>query len=129
MGFPAILLIDKSIRQDYKKFMSIWAETFALTYGLTNITKVLVSRERPYLYGMGEGSADMEHKLEDDNQRSFFSGHTSMSAASWVMMASMYQDYHPQSKLAPLSGLRPICCRRPQGIFAMMPGNIFLLIY
>ena len=101
MGFPAILLIDKSIRQDYKKFISIWAETFALTYGLTNITKVLVSRERPYLYGMGEGSADMEHKLEDDNQRSFFSGHTSMSAASWFMMASMYQDYHPQSKLAP----------------------------
>ena len=43
----------------------------------------------------------MEHKLEDDNQRSFFSGHTSMSAAAWFMMASIYQDYHPQSKLAP----------------------------
>ncbi|SVD90555.1 uncharacterized protein METZ01_LOCUS443409, partial [marine metagenome] len=35
IGFPAILLIDKEIRRDYKKFMSIWAETIALTYGLT----------------------------------------------------------------------------------------------
>ena len=32
IGFPAILLIDKEIRRDYKKFMSIWAETFVLTY-------------------------------------------------------------------------------------------------
>ena len=99
IGFPAILLIDKEIRRDYKKFMSIWAETFVLTYGLTNLTKVLVSRPRPYLYGTSEGSE--EHKMEDDNQRSFFSGHTSLSAASWFMMASMYQDYHPESKLAP----------------------------
>ena len=126
IGFPAILLIDKSIRQDYKKFVSIWAETFALTYGLTNMTKVLVSRERPYLYGTGEGSADMEHKLEDDNQRSFFSGHTSLSAASWFMMASMYQDYHPESKLAPYIWATAYLVPAATGYYRYDAGKHFL---
>ena len=124
IGFPALLLIDKSIRQDYKKFMSIWAETFALTYGLTNLTKVLVSRPRPYLYGTVEGSE--EHKMEDDNQRSFFSGHTSLSAASWFMMASMYQDYHPESKLAPYIWAAAYLVPAATGYFRYDAGKHFL---
>jgi len=126
IGFPALLLIDKEIRRDYKKFMSIWAETFALTYGLTNLTKVLVSRPRPYLYGKGEGSADMEHKKEDDNQRSFFSGHTSLSAASWFMMASMYQDYHPESKYAPYIWAAAYLVPAATGYFRYDAGKHFL---
>ena len=124
IGFPAILLIDKEIRRDYKKFMSIWAETFVLTYGLTNLTKVLVSRPRPYLYGTSEGSE--EHKMEDDNQRSFFSGHTSLSAASWFMMASMYQDYHPESKLAPYIWATAYLVPAATGYYRYDAGKHFL---
>ena len=124
IGFPAILLIDKEIRRDYKKFMSIWAETFVLTYGLTNLTKVLVSRPRPYLYGTSEGSE--EHKMKDDNQRSFFSGHTSLSAASWFMMASMYQDYHPESKLAPYIWATAYLVPAATGYYRYDAGKHFL---
>ena len=124
IGFPAILLIDKEIRRDYKKFMSIWAETFVLTYGLTNLTKVLVSRPRPYLYGTSEGFE--EHKMEDDNQRSFFSGHTSLSAASWFMMASMYQDYHPESKLAPYIWATAYLVPAATGYYRYDAGKHFL---
>ena len=124
IGFPAILLIDKEIRRDYKKFMSIWVETFVLTYGLTNLTKVLVSRPRPYLYGTSEGSE--EHKMEDDNQRSFFSGHTSLSAASWFMMASMYQDYHPESKLAPYIWATAYLVPAATGYYRYDAGKHFL---
>ena len=124
IGFPAILLIDKEIRRDYKKFMSIWVETFVLTYGLTNLTKVLVSRPRPYLYGTSEGSE--EHKMKDDNQRSFFSGHTSLSAASWFMMASMYQDYHPESKLAPYIWATAYLVPAATGYYRYDAGKHFL---
>jgi len=124
IGLPAILLIDKEIRRDYKKFMSVWAETFALTYGLTNLTKVLVSRPRPYLYGTSEGSE--EHKMKDDNQRSFFSGHTSLSAASWFMMASMYQDYHPESKLAPYIWATAYLVPAATGYYRYDAGKHFL---
>ena len=124
IGLPAILLIDKEIRRDYKKFMSIWAETFVLTYGLTNLTKVLVSRPRPYLYGTSEGSE--EHKMKDDNQRSFFSGHTSLSAASWFMMASMYQDYHPESKLAPYIWATAYLVPAATGYYRYDAGKHFL---
>ena len=124
IGFPAILLIDKEIRRDYKKFMSIWAETFVLTYGLTNLTKVLVSRPRPYLYGTSEGSE--EHKMKDDNQRSFFSGHTSLSAASWFMMASMYHDYHPESKLAPYIWATAYLVPAATGYYRYDAGKHFL---
>ena len=124
IGLPALLLIDKEIRRDYKKFMSIWAETFVLTYGLTNLTKVLVRRPRPYLYGTSEGSE--EHKMEDDNQRSFFSGHTSLSAASWFMMASMYQDYHPESKLAPYIWATAYLVPAATGYYRYDAGKHFL---
>ena len=66
--------------------------------GLTNLTKTLLSRKRPYLYG---NKASLNEKQKNDNQRSYFSGHTSTTAASWFMLAKIYQDYYPQDKRLP----------------------------
>ena len=92
--FPAILYSKSKIRSDRQSFTIIWFEAFGLNLGLTDLTKTLFGRERPYLYG---NKATMKEKLKSDNQRSFFSGHTSVSAVSCFIMAKMFKDYYPKS--------------------------------
>ena len=96
--YPAFLYLQKDIRKDALPITLIWLETLTLNLGLTDLTKALVSRKRPYLYG---DKASLGEKQKHDNQRSFFSGHTSTSAASCFMLAKIYQDYHPQDKRLP----------------------------
>ena len=96
--YPAFLYLQKDIGKDALPIALIWLETLTLNLGLTDLTKALVSRKRPYLYG---DKASLGEKQKYDNQRSFFSGHTSTSAASCFMLAKIYQDYHPQDKRLP----------------------------
>ena len=98
LAIPGVLMANKKIRNDYGNFSLIWAESLFLTIGITNFTKVLVGRPRPYLYG---NKAPHDYKLKKDNKKSFFSGHTSIAAVSWFLMASMYDDYNPGSKISP----------------------------
>ena len=95
---PVLLYLQKDIRKDVFPVSLIWLETMTLNLGLTNLTKTLLSRKRPYLYG---NKASLTEKQKNDNQRSFFSGHTSTAAASWFMLAKIYQDYYPQDKRLP----------------------------
>ena len=97
MVSPALLFIDKDIRKDWKTVLPIWMETFAITQTLTMFTKEIVHRKRPYVY------ADRnENKLSKDATASFWSGHTSTTAASTFFIAMVYSDYHPHSKWKPL---------------------------
>jgi len=98
IAVPGLLMFDQEIRSDYRNFYFVWAQSFFLTLGFTNFTKVLVGRPRPYLYA---NNASDDYKLKKDNRKSFFSGHTSISAVSWFLMASMYEDYKPGSNVLP----------------------------
>jgi len=98
IAFPGFLLIDEKVRRDYYNFSILWAESILLTAGITNIVKVLVKRPRPYLYG---DKASIAYKQDEDNRKSFFSGHTSISAVSCFLLASMYDDYNPDGGLSP----------------------------
>lgn len=95
---PSLLFIDKNIRKDWYKVGAIWAETFALTAGVTNLTKVLTHRSRPYTYNP---NAPWDKKMERDARYSFFSGHASMTASMCFMTAKIYTDYYPKSKALP----------------------------
>ena len=98
IAVPGLLMFDKEIRSDYRNFSFVWAQSLFLTLGFTNFTKVLVGRPRPYLYA---DNASDDYKLKKDNKKSFFSGHTSISAVSWFLMASMHKDYKPGSNISP----------------------------
>ena len=97
IAVPGFLMFDQEIRSDYRNFSLVWAQSLFLTLGFTNFTKVLVGRPRPYLYA---DNASDNYKLKKDNRKSFFSGHTSISAVSWFLMASMYEDYKPGSNIS-----------------------------
>lgn len=96
---PALLLIDKKMRNEAKVIVPMWLETFALTQALTSMTKELVQRERPYTYNP---DAPLEEKLKKDARSSFFSGHTSQTAANAFFTAKVFSDLNPNSKWKPL---------------------------
>jgi membrane-associated phospholipid phosphatase len=95
---PSLLFFDKNIRKDFAKIGVIWAQTMALNTGLTNLTKVLVKRTRPYVYNP---NTPEHYKLERDARYSFFSGHTSVTTSMCIMTAKIYSDYNPASKALP----------------------------
>ncbi|MEO0900208.1 MAG: phosphatase PAP2 family protein [Bacteroidota bacterium] len=77
----------------------IWYETNASVSGVTLLTKSLVRRKRPFVYN---DNAPLADKLEVDARYSFFSGHTSFTAANFFMLGKFYSDYFPKSKYKPL---------------------------
>lgn len=95
---PALLLLDPNVRRDAPKVGFMAFQTFALTTGITNLTKVLVRRTRPYVYNP---NAPMAKKMEGDARLSFFSGHTSVSASMSFFTAKVYHDYNPTSRARP----------------------------
>lgn len=76
----------------------ILAEVNLLTLSAKNLSKDLTLRPRPFVYNV---NAALDKKLEKDARRSFFSGHTSMSAANTFFVAKVFSDYYPNSNLRP----------------------------
>jgi membrane-associated phospholipid phosphatase len=95
---PALLLLDPNVRRDAPKVGFMAFQTFALTSGITNLTKILVHRTRPYVYNP---NAPMDKKTAADARLSFFSGHTSVSSSMSFFTAKVYHDYNPTSRARP----------------------------
>jgi membrane-associated phospholipid phosphatase len=95
---PAFLLIDPKMRCEAKVIIPMWMETFGTTMALTGLTKELVKRTRPYVYNP---NAPLDKKIERDATSSFFSGHTSMTAANAFFTAKVYADLNPDSRWKP----------------------------
>lgn len=87
---PAFLMINKRMRKDFLVIGFIYAETGLLTIGVTELTKGLVKRPRPYAYN---SEVDMATRTDKDARKSFFSGHTSITAALCFTTAKIFSDY------------------------------------
>ncbi len=98
MASPALLLLDKKTHPNFGKISLIGLEVFALNTGLTNLTKALVHRTRPYNYNP---NTPLSQKLHGDARMSFFSGHTSVSSSMCFYTAKVFHDYNPNSQLRP----------------------------
>ncbi len=98
VALPVLLLADPDMRKHTPKLALIGLETYLINAALTGLTKEIIQRKRPYVYNP---NAPMHKKTAADATSSFFSGHTSASAAATFMAAKMYADYHPNSKYKP----------------------------
>ncbi|MFW5851516.1 MAG: phosphatase PAP2 family protein [Bacteroidota bacterium] len=72
---------------------NIWLQTNLTAYIGTNIAKNLSSRPRPYVY---RTEISIEKKKETDAYKSFFSQHTSLTAANTFMAAHVITHYYNQ---------------------------------
>lgn len=119
---PLALIADPKIRKDALPIGILYAETFALTVGITSLTKVLFKRPRPFVYGEAASWADKQKK---DAQYAFFSGHTSVSAAMCFMTAKIYQDYNPGKKSVPWVWAAAATVPAVTGILRQQAGKHF----
>lgn len=97
-AWPSLLLLDPAVRRQAPEVGVMVGEAVLLTAGLTNLTKNLARRTRPYAY---HPDVPMSHKISPDARRSFFSGHTSVLAASTFVSAKIWTDDHPGSRWKP----------------------------
>lgn len=95
---PLLLLTDPHIRRDAGTVSVLLGEVFLVNLALTNLSKVTAHRTRPFVYNP---AAPMTEKVKVDARRSFFSGHTSVAAAMSFATATIWCDYHPNSKWKP----------------------------
>ena len=95
---PVLFLADQRTRNHFHDIAFLYAETYLVANGLTTLTKRLVARPRPFVFNE---NVDDEHKLDRGARYSFFSGHTSKTAAMSFFTAKVYADFYPASKWRP----------------------------
>lgn len=98
-GVQSLFLLNDRSRSDFAKIALLYGETYLLVSGLTTLTKSLVLRPRPYLFNEDVSTID---KLRKKARFSFFSGHTSVTAANCFFFASVFSDYFPDSRMKPV---------------------------
>lgn len=93
---PFLFLTNRKTRKDFGTIFLLYSETLLLTEGVTGFTKRAVLRTRPFVYNE---TFDLSDKLTLKARFSFFSGHTSVTAANFFFTAKVYNDFFPDSKL------------------------------
>lgn len=94
MVMPALLLLDREIRQDWAPVLLLYLETQAIVGNLYSWGAAIpIDRIRPLVY-----NPDVPYleKTFIRNKNSFYSGHASTSAAGSFFTAKVYCDYHPE---------------------------------
>lgn len=121
---PALFLANHNTQKDIKGLALLTVEVVAINYGLTNGVKHLVNRTRPYVYNE---EVDINTRTNDQSRLSFFSGHTSHTAAVSFMFAKVINDYHPEMLLKNKIGLWGIASLIPAttAYLRVQSGNHF----
>lgn len=92
---PVLFLGEHHLKKDVKSLAILSLEVFAFNYGTTLIVKSTVNRTRPYVYNT---SLPISTRTDKESRLSFYSGHTSQTAAATFLFAKVISDYHPTLK-------------------------------
>ena len=88
---PLTTLANSNSQGEFGKVSLMTLQTILLNSSITNLVKVTVKRPRPYLYNQ---DVALSLKLRKADRYSFFSGHTSTTAALAFMTAQMHTDFN-----------------------------------
>jgi membrane-associated phospholipid phosphatase len=91
---PFGLALDKEVQKDWLDIMFLYLEAQAVNLSFSYTGPLLTTRARPFVY---YPEIPLEEKLKMGSTDSFFSGHTSTTAAASFFMAKVYTDLHPET--------------------------------
>ncbi len=117
----APVLVLTEFKPDYGDLMGMYAQTLVLASALPQYTKAM-GRVRPLAYNE---LAPMEERTRLDMKRSFFSGHTSMSTAAGIFLATVYDSYRPGSKTAKVLWVAGAGIGLTSGVLRILSGMHF----
>lgn len=95
MPAPFLLLLDKEIRKDALKVGFLYLEAMSVTGLFYTGSAYMWDRFRPLTYNP---NADMDERKSGNARNSFLAGHPALVGTSTFFIASVYGDYHPDSK-------------------------------
>ena len=95
---PFLFILNEKTRKKAGQLSVMYLETLTTTAGLFTLTAGLVDKSRPLVYN---SSVNLDERLSNNNQRSFYSGHVAASAASLFFAAQVFNDFFPDSKAKP----------------------------
>jgi membrane-associated phospholipid phosphatase len=88
--FPFTFFSHEETKRDIKTLAVMTGEVFVLQLGLNFMVKVLAQRIRPYCY---DENTPLSEKTTVNAKLSFYSGHTSTTAAMSFFVAKVFSDY------------------------------------
>jgi membrane-associated phospholipid phosphatase len=92
---PLLLLLDKRMRKDFPKLVTLYLETMGVT-GIIYVSAVhFGDRYRPYAYNP---KAPIEFRTRGGARNSFYAGHPALVGTASFFMATVLSDYHPEWK-------------------------------
>jgi len=86
---------DKKMRKDYMRLSLLYWESKSFMGVAYSTSLQLNNRHRPYTYNT---DVPLKERRKGGGRNSFYSGHTGLVATSTFFLASVYADYHPDSK-------------------------------
>ncbi len=86
---------DKKMRKDYLRLSLLYWESMSFMGVAYSTSLQLNNRHRPYTYNT---DLPLKERRKGGGRNSFYSGHTGLVATSTFFLASVYADYHPDSK-------------------------------
>jgi len=86
---------DKKMRKDYLRLSLLYWESMSFMGVAYSTSLQLNNRHRPYTYGP---DVPIDVRTKGGGKNSFYSGHTGLVATSTFFLASVFADYHPDSK-------------------------------
>lgn len=98
-ALPFALMLNENERSHAGQISVLFIETMATTGALFTITAGLVEKPRPLVYNE---SLSTEARIANDEQRSFFAGHTAATAAATFFAAKVFNDFNPDSPYKPV---------------------------
>lgn len=98
-ALPLALLLNENERSNAGQLSVLFIESMATTGALFSITAGLVQKSRPLVYNT---SLEVEERIGNDEQRSFFAGHTAATASATFFAAKVFNDFNPDSPWKPV---------------------------
>lgn len=95
MPLPLVLFIDREIRKDALKVSFLYLEAMSVTGLFYTGSAYIFDRYRPLVYN---DKAPWGDRISGNARNSFLGGHPALVATSSFFVASVYADYHPDSK-------------------------------
>jgi membrane-associated phospholipid phosphatase len=96
MFFPFTFFSHEETKKDINTLTVMTGEVFVLQLGLNFLVKALTQRVRPYCY---DDNTPLTEKTTVSAKLSFYSGHTSTTAAMSFFVAKVFSDYLSSSSI------------------------------
>lgn len=94
-AMPLVMLLNKNEGREASQILVMYVESLSITSALFTMIDGLLNRPRPLVYGT---LAPEGERLNRNNQRSFFAGHTAASASATFFAAKVFEQLNPDSK-------------------------------